>query len=81
MIFIHFCQLSNYNLCFPGSSGLESLQELQVLKLRGNKFNHTLSTHGKCYKTVLAEVTYGLKKAIKCILGFSPKNVYFAWQY
>jgi Leucine-rich repeat (LRR) protein len=66
---------------FSQLKGLESLQELQVLKLRGNKFNHTLSTHGKCYKTVLAEVTYGLKKAIKCILGFSPKNVYFAWQY
>ncbi|CAA0175064.1 unnamed protein product [Arabidopsis thaliana] len=30
---------------FSQLKGLESLQELQVLKLRGNKFNHTLSTH------------------------------------
>lgn len=78
MIFIHFCQLSNYNLCFSGSPGLQSLRELLVLKLRGNKFNHTLSTHGKCCKLFFQEETYGLEKATKCILGFSPKNVSFA---
>ncbi|XP_006306633.2 leucine-rich repeat receptor protein kinase EMS1 isoform X1 [Capsella rubella] len=30
---------------FSQLKGLESLRELAVLKLRGNKFNHTLSTH------------------------------------
>ncbi|RID48889.1 hypothetical protein BRARA_I05364 [Brassica rapa] len=36
-----------YNLFsdFSQLKGLENLQELAVLKLRGNKFNHTLSTH------------------------------------
>ncbi|KAF8104053.1 hypothetical protein N665_0181s0074 [Sinapis alba] len=36
-----------YNLFsdFSQLKGLENLQELAVLKLRGNRFNHTLSTH------------------------------------